>query len=302
MRKLTIFITLLIIGFTLSSDDAIYIFDMTYSKEFVVPKAGLPSSWYYLYFRLPHPSTNEKLAVTTKYSENHDDYSMDICGYTKYPTDEELKSGSLDGNCNWLHSDYDLKDGEYTKFVYPFDKFSSGVTYIVIKMRMYSELNYLSVLVSPYKERQKMIMKAIEYDKELIIDSETLSNTDKYFIFNTESKNGNGESMTIKLHKDDVNDFMITLVGIKSLEDLTKNPPTYTDMRSFMSPTDSNDEGEYKKYNYRYTQIASETKYLYIMAMSMDNYELKYFSFTLNSFSSGLSLGIISLITILSLL
>ena len=83
MRKLTIFITLLIIGFTLSSDD-IYIFDMTYSKEFVVPNTGLPSSLYYLYFRLANPSTNENLAVTTKYSENHDDYSMNICGYTKY--------------------------------------------------------------------------------------------------------------------------------------------------------------------------------------------------------------------------
>ena len=242
MRKLTIFITLLIIGFTLSSDD-IYIFDMTYSKEFVVPNTGLPSSWYYLYFRLPHPYTNENLAVTTKYSNDYDDYSMNICGYTKFPTDEELKSGSLDGDCDWLHSDHELKDGEYTKFIYPFDKFSNGVTYIVIKIKMHSEFNYLSVLVSPYKERQKIIMRAIEYDKELIIDSETLSNTDKHFIFNTESKNGNGESMTIKLHKDDVNDFMISLIGIKSLEDLTKNPPTYTDMRSFMSPTDSNDEG-----------------------------------------------------------
>ena len=166
---------------------------------------------------------------------------------------------------------------------------------------MNSELNYLSVLVSPYKERQKMIMKAIEYDKELIIDSETLSNTDKRFIFNTESKNGNGESMTIKLHKDDVNDFMITLVGIKSLEDVTKDPPTYTDSRVFMSPSDSNDDGEYKKYNYRYTQLSTETKYLYIMAMSKDNYELKYFSFTLNSgspfpnsSSSRLSFGLIS--------
>ena len=138
-----------------------------------------------------------------------------------------------------------------------------------------------------------MIMRAIEYDKELIIDSETLSNTDKYFIFNTESKNGNQESMTIKLHKDDVNDFMISLIGIRSLEDLYKNPPTYTDMRAFIQPTDSNDDGVFKKYNYRYTQLASETKYLYIMAMSKDNYELKYFSFTLNSFSSGLSFGII---------
>ena len=104
---------------------------------------------------------------------------------------------------------------------------------------MYSELNYLSVLVSPYKERQKMIMKAIEYDKELIIDSETLSNTDKYFIFNTESKNGNQESMTIKLHKDDVNDFMITLVGIKNLEDIQNISPSYENARLFRAPSET---------------------------------------------------------------
>ena len=147
-----------------------------------------------------------------------------------------------------------------------------------------------------------MIMKAIEYDKELIIDSETLSNTDKHFIFNTESRNGNTESMTIKLHKNDINDFMISLFGLKSLEDIEKNPPSYTDMRLFDSPSDTNYDGEYEKYNYRYTQLSSEAKYLYIVVKSMDNYELKYFSFTLNSFSSGLSFGIISLITILSLL
>ena len=69
---------------------------------------------------------------------------------------------------------------------------------------MYSEFKFLSVLVSPYKRSQKMIMKSIEYDKEVIIDSETLSNSESSFMFNTESKNGSGESMTIKLHKDDV--------------------------------------------------------------------------------------------------
>ena len=46
---------------------------------------------------------------------------------------------------------------------------------------MRSEFKYFSVLVSPYKEIQKMIKRAIEYDEELIIDSETLSNSRKYF-------------------------------------------------------------------------------------------------------------------------
>ena len=52
---------------------------------------------------------------------------------------------------------------------------------------MRSEFKFLSVLVSPYKRSQKMIMKSIEYDKEVIIDSETLSNSESRFIFNTQT-------------------------------------------------------------------------------------------------------------------
>ena len=167
---------------------------------------------------------------------------------------------------------------------------------------MSSEFKYLSILVSPYKERQKMIMRSIEYDEELIIDSEILSNSDKYFMFNTESKNGNQESMTIKLHKDDINDFTINLAGIKSLEDIMNGNPSYTDMRAFMSPNETKDDGEYKIYKYPYTQLSSETKILYIMVVSVGNYDLKYFSFTLNSGREGLSGGIIALIFILSII
>ena len=104
---------------------------------------------------------------------------------------------------------------------------------------MYSEFKFLSVLVSPYKRSQKMIMKSIEYDKEVIIDSETLSNSESSFMFNTESKNGSGESMTIKLHKDDVNDFMITLVGIKNLEDIQNISPSYENARLFRAPSET---------------------------------------------------------------
>ena len=111
---------------------------------------------------------------------------------------------------------------------------------------MRSKFKYFSVLVSPYKEIQRMIKRAIEYDEELIIDSETLSNSRKYFLFNTESKNGNQESITIKLLKDDINDFKIDLAGIKSLEDLKESPPTYTDVRTFMSPYETKEDGEYK--------------------------------------------------------
>lgn len=53
-----------------------------------------------------------------------------------------------------------------------------------------------------------------------------------------------------------------------------------------MLPNETKDDGEYKIYKYSYTRITSETKNLYIVTMSIDNYELKYLPFTLNSASS----------------
>ena len=248
MRKLNIIISLLIIGIVLS-DDQIYIFDIAYLQEFSVPNKGFPSNSYDLYFRLPCPSVNEDLAVTIKYHDEYDDYSIHACGYTNKPTDEELKKGTDSGRCDWLHEDTTKKGKGYTKFIYKVDSYYiSEATYLVVKIDMSSEFKFLSVLVSPYKRSQKMIMKSIEYDKEVIIDSETLSNSESSFMFNTESKNGSGESMTIKLHKDDVNDFMVTLVGIKNLEDIQKISPSSENTRFFRAPSETKDDGEYKIY------------------------------------------------------
>ena len=69
-----------------------------------------------------------------------------------------------------------------------------------------------------------------------------------------------------------------------------------------MSPNETKEDGEYKIYKYPYTQLASETKILYIMIISIGNYDLKYFSFILNSGREGLSGGIIALIVILSII
>ena len=103
--------------------------------------------------------------------------------------------------------------------------------------------------------------------------------------------------MTIKLHKDDVNDLMVILAGLKSLDDINKIDPSYENARLFMAPSETEDDGEYKIYKYKYAQLTSEAKYLYIVITSDDNYELQYFSFTLNS--GGLSGGVIALIVIL---
>ena len=120
MKKLNIIISLLIIGFVLS-DDQIYIFDIAYLQEFSVPNKGFPSSDYNLYFRLPCPSSNEDLTVKIKYHNDYDNYRLDICGYTKKPTDEELKKGTDSGNCHWLTEDNTRKGNGYTKFIYNVD-------------------------------------------------------------------------------------------------------------------------------------------------------------------------------------
>ena len=69
-----------------------------------------------------------------------------------------------------------------------------------------------------------------------------------------------------------------------------------------MLPNETKDDGEYKIYKYPYTRLSSETKILYIMVVSVGNYDLKYFSFTLSSGRGGLLGGIIALIVILALL
>ena len=86
-----------------------------------MPNDEFPNIKYNLYFRLPYPSTNENLALITRYSVNDDNYEAQVCGYKKYPTDEELKKGPDDGYCSLITSDHKIKEGIYTKFIYLID-------------------------------------------------------------------------------------------------------------------------------------------------------------------------------------
>ena len=105
--------------------------------------------------------------------------------------------------------------------------------------------------------------------------------------------------MTIKLHKDDVNDLGIILFGIINLSDISEVNP-YNFYKEFISPDKTKDDGDYKIYEYSYLQIPSEIESLTIFINLIDNYKLKYFSFILNS--AVLSDGIIALIVILSII
>ena len=111
MGKLKIIISLLFIGFALSWSYKTYIFDINYLQEFEVPNKGFPSDDHFnLYFRLPCPSVNSKLSLTTKYYDDYDNYDTNICSYTKKPTDEELTADTDSGDCERLHKDYKTKD------------------------------------------------------------------------------------------------------------------------------------------------------------------------------------------------
>ena len=301
MNKLTIIISLLIFGFVLNLDEEIYIYDITYLEEFEVPNNKEFNSSYYLYFRMPYPSTSEKLELTTKYLGDYEGkYQLDFCGYTKKPTDEELKENSIYGRCNWIYTEYKLKDKTYSRFMYPLDQYKE-VAYVVIKLQVLSEFKNLFILVSPYKKRQKIYYSEIEYNKEVIIDSDTLSGVSLSYTFETKYEKGDEESIIIKLHKDDINDLFINLYGHDIKRGNIINEQKITDTRLFKTPGETKEDGEYKIYNYTYTRLSSKTNYLTIDISSYNNYELKYFSLTLYSTGSN-SLGIIIILIVILVL
>lgn len=279
MRKLIIFINLLAL---IVSYGEYYTFNATYQKEFVVPKDNYPDYSYSFNFRLALPKNNEKLQVTIKYSDRYDSYSISSCYFENYPTDEEIF------RCygNSLYDSSKIKDKEYTKFIYPLSKFSNEIKYLVIKVDMREKFEYFSILVSPYKERKSMIMETIEYNKEFIMDGEDLSNTDKRFYFSVkEYKKGELEYFSLKIHKNDESDFLIQLVGLESLDDMY-NQNKYIELRGYMNPKYIEEDGDYKIYKYRFTRLDSDTKSLFILVNSIDNCELKYFSFKLSTTNS----------------
>ena len=63
-----------------------------------------------------------------------------------YPTDEDIIQYY---NCDILYDSSIIKDKEYTKLIYPVQKFSNEIKYIVIKVDMRDIFKCFSFLVSP---------------------------------------------------------------------------------------------------------------------------------------------------------
>ena len=188
MKASYIIIILCIFGYisNLEEDQSI-IYDIQYSSEYEVnvkdfTEGYIPYSTK-LYFRLKI-NPNDKMAITLKtlQSDSYSFSSLDVYEFSQKPSDEQAKQGS--GSSQWLHSDVESKSGIYKLGIYPFKDFSSTDTnYVVINLDINNDLHYLSILVSSYKEKNKMLTQELSYNEEYEIDSNTLSNTLTNFFF-----------------------------------------------------------------------------------------------------------------------
>lgn len=121
-----------------------------------------------------------------------------------------------------------------------------------------------------------MFFKEITYNKELILDSGTLNNYESIFLLWFKNENLEDGVVKIKLHKDDINDLFMVLVG-------TENPPqqpfdnsNITEYRFFITSSNTTDSN-YITYKYNYIKFQEKSKYIVLSAVSlMSNF--KYFS------------------------
>ena len=246
------------------------------------------------------------MGVTIKTLDEYEQYSIKALKFSESPTDDDIKNQR--GTSENLHNDYEVKEGSYTKFIYPIEDLSN-VKYLVIYLDVYSDLKYLSVLVSSYKKKESSLMKEIAYNKEYILDSETLSNYKGYFMFWFAIENNENAAINIKLHKDDTNDFMISLLGTIVNPSEMKDQSDAIETRVFMGPDSKTTDSDYIIYKYAYTKLKDTCKYVLINAISKEDYIYRYMSIIVskdsnsNSGSSKLSgLNILGLFAFLVLL
>ena len=188
MKTSYIIIILCIFGYisNLEEDQSI-IYDIQYSSEYEVNvkdfSEGYIPAYTNLYFRLKI-NPNDKMAITLKtlQSNSYSFSSIDVYEFSHKPSDEEAKQRY--GNSQWLHSEVESKFGNYVSGIYPLDYFrSTDTNYVVIYLNLNYKLHYLSILVSSYKEKNKMYSKELSYNEEFEMDSNTLSNTETFFCF-----------------------------------------------------------------------------------------------------------------------
>ena len=252
MKASYIIIILCIFGYisNLEEDQSI-IYDIQYSSEYEVNvkdfSEGYIPAYTKLFFRLKiNPNDKMAITLTTLQSNSYSFSSIDVYEFSHKPSDEEAKERF--GSSQWLHSRENRKSGNYVSGIYPFEDFrNTDTNYVVIYLNLNYKLHYLSILVSSYKEKNKMYSKEISYNEEFEMDSDTLSNTETYFLFSLDSKNRDNEAVIIKLYKDEKPNFIINLIGMKTKSLI----PTQSDMietRSLLAPDSNAIDSKYAIY------------------------------------------------------
>jgi len=300
MKSSCIIIILCIFGYISNLEagqSAIY--DIQYSSEYEVnvkdfTEGYIPYSTK-LYFRLKI-NPNDKMAITLKtlQSDSYSFSSLDVYEFSQKPSDEQAKQHS--GSSQWLHSEEKRKSGNYISGIYPFEDFwSTDTTYVVIYLDIYDDLHYLSILVSSYKEKSKMFSKELSYNEEFEMDSNTLSNTETYFLFYLDAKNRDNEAIIIKLYKDEEPNFMINLVGLKT-KSLIPSQSDMIDTRSFLAPESNTTDSKYSIYKYGYSKLKDDVVFLYIQIFS--DYSYNYFSICVGDSCGSSSVSVLLIILI----
>ena len=120
-----------------------------------------------------------------------------------------------------------------------------------------------------------MYSKEISYNEEFEMDSDTLSNTETYFLFSLDSKNRDNEAVIIKLSKDEEPNFIIGLIGLKT-KTLIPTQSDMVDIRTFFAPDSNTTDSKYATYKYEYSKLKDKVVYEYIQIHS--DYSYSYFS------------------------
>ena len=303
MKSFYIAIILCIFGYISNLEkDQSFLYDIQYSSEYEINmKDFSEGSYKKLYFRLKiNPSDKMAITIKTLISDSYSFSSLDVYEFSEKPSDEEAKNSY--GRSQWIDIDGKSRSGNYESGIYPLSEFSStNINYVVIHLQINENLNYLSILVSSYKEKNKMYSKEISYNEEFEMDSDTLSNTNTYFLFYLDSKNRDNEAVIIKLNKDEEPKFMINLIGMKT-KSLVPSQSDMIDTRSLLAPDSNTTDSKYSTYKYGYSKLKDEVVCLYVQIFS--DYSYNYFSICVGNScgSSSSSVLLIILIVVICLI
>ena len=130
------------------------------------------------------------------------------------------------------------------------------------------------------------------------MDSNTLSNTETYFLFYLDSKNRDNEAIIIKLYKDEEPDFTVSLIGLKT-KTLSPTQSDMIDTRSFFAPDSNTTDSKYSIYKYEYSKLKDNVVFIYIQIFS--KYSYNYFSICVGDSCGSSSVLLIILIVFICL-